>query len=79
MSINKQAVANSECLILLYLRKEDFCKIKENIQIFRLKCMDFFSIKTILINSLKLIKEIRFLYIKKKIKFDWLLLTTQPP
>lgn len=44
MSINKQAVANSERLILLYmyLRKEDFCKIKENIEIFRLKCMDFF-------------------------------------
>lgn len=65
MSINKQAVANSERLILLYLQKEDFCKIKENIEIFRLKCMDFFSIKTIQTNSLKLIKEIRFLYIKK--------------
>lgn len=45
MSINKQAVANSERLILLYLRKEDFCKIKENIEIFRLKCMDFFFYK----------------------------------
>lgn len=67
MSINKQAVANSERLILLYmyLRKEDFCKIKENIEIFRLKFMDFFSIKTIKTNSLKLIKEIRFSYIKK--------------
>lgn len=66
MSINKQAVANSERLILLYLRKEHFCKIKENIEIFRLKCMDFFSIKTIQTNSLKLIKEIRFLYVLKK-------------
>lgn len=59
----KKVVADSEHLILFDLRKEDFCKIKENTDIFRLKCVDFFSIKTMQTNSLKVIKEIRFLYI----------------